>query len=107
MVYNAMKLFMEINPTLFDECTQEYAAMQEAAPAKALKREQMWKMLEDSARRRQNERNGKAINGKANGPDARGGSPMETDDEQNSRENQRKMDALNIHDENKKPVGLI
>lgn len=105
MVYNAMKLFMEINPTLFDECTQDYAAMQEAAPAKALKREQMWRMLEDTARRRQADRNSKSINGKANGPVARGGSPMETDDE-NSRENQRKMDALNIHDETKKPVGV-
>jgi serine/threonine-protein phosphatase 2A regulatory subunit B' len=24
MVYNALKLFMEINPTLFDECTNNY-----------------------------------------------------------------------------------
>ena len=102
-----MKLFMEINPTLFDECTQDYAAMQEAAPAKAIKREQMWKMLEDTAHRRQTDRGSKSINGKTNGPVARGGSPMETDDEQNSRENQRKMDALNIHDETKKPVGPI
>jgi len=24
MVYNALKLFMEINPELFDECLQQY-----------------------------------------------------------------------------------
>ena len=24
MVYNAMKMFMEINPQLFDECSHEY-----------------------------------------------------------------------------------
>jgi serine/threonine-protein phosphatase 2A regulatory subunit B' len=24
MVYNALKLFMEINPEMFDECMQQY-----------------------------------------------------------------------------------
>lgn len=97
MVYNAMKLFMEINPTLFDECTQEYVAMQDSAPQRALDRENQWKMVEETARRRQAE--------KANGT-KRSGSPMQlTDDDHKSQENQRKMDALKLHDETKKAVG--
>lgn len=46
-----MKLFMEINPTLFDECSAEYAAHQEGAEARAQERQNRWKTLEDSAKR--------------------------------------------------------
>ena len=28
MVYNAMKLFMEVNPQLFDDCSHDYAESQ-------------------------------------------------------------------------------
>jgi serine/threonine-protein phosphatase 2A regulatory subunit B' len=30
MVYNALKLFMEINPELFDECVQQFKRNREA-----------------------------------------------------------------------------
>ncbi len=49
LVYNAMKLFMEINPTLFDECSAEYAAQQESAQARAEERNNKWKLLEELA----------------------------------------------------------
>ncbi|KAK6339330.1 Serine/threonine-protein phosphatase 2A 56 kDa regulatory subunit delta isoform [Orbilia javanica] len=52
LVYNAMKLFMEINPTLFDECSAEYAAHQEGAEARAQERQGRWKALEDNAKKR-------------------------------------------------------
>jgi|SRR5690606_13242580 len=95
MVYNVMKLFMEINPALFDECTQEYVAMQEAAPQRALDRENMWKMIEETARRKQAEK----ANGVKNG---RQGSPMEMDDLGQS----ERLGKLRLHDEGKKSVGV-
>ena len=33
MVYNAMKLFMEINPQLFDDCSHDYTEHQNNAEA--------------------------------------------------------------------------
>jgi len=44
-----MKLFMEINPALFDECSAEYAAHQEGAEARQAARLNRWKALEESA----------------------------------------------------------
>jgi hypothetical protein len=52
MVYSAMKLFMEINPSLFDECTSDYAALQESAPQRQAERESVWKALEEKASRK-------------------------------------------------------
>ncbi|KAF8425492.1 phosphatase 2A regulatory B subunit-domain-containing protein [Tirmania nivea] len=102
MVYNAMKLFMEINPTLFDECSSKYSADQEDAPARLVQRQNMWKMLEEQAAQ-ERERNTQQ---RASAPAARGGSPMMMDDDIRSQDNQRKMDALKIHDsEGKKSVG--
>jgi len=102
MVYNAMKLFMEINPSLFDECSSKYTADQEDAPARLVQRQNMWKMLEEQATQ-ERERNAQQ---KASAPAARGGSPMVMDDDIRSQDNQRKMDALKIHDsEGKKSVG--
>jgi serine/threonine-protein phosphatase 2A regulatory subunit B' len=50
MVYNAMKLFMEINPALFDECSHEYNQMQEGAAERQQERNNTWKHLEDLAK---------------------------------------------------------
>ena len=97
-----MKLFMEINPTLFDECSSRYTTEQEDAPARAAHRQQMGRMLEEQASQ---EREHKAQQ-KASAPAPRGGSPMVMDDDIRSQDNQRKMDALKIHDpEGKKSVG--
>ncbi|KAF8460622.1 serine/threonine-protein phosphatase 2A regulatory subunit delta isoform [Kalaharituber pfeilii] len=111
MVYNAMKLFMEINPTLFDECSSKYTAEQEEAPARAAHRQQMWKMLEEQAvqerERKTQQTQQKAITAPpTNNSAPRGGSPMMMDDDFRSQDNQRKMDALKINDsEGKKSVG--
>jgi serine/threonine-protein phosphatase 2A regulatory subunit B' len=106
MVYSAMKLFMEINPTLFDECTNEYAQIQESAPQRQAERENVWKLLEEKAskKRKADVSGGES---KAN-TDARPrtGSPMQiTDDGAN--DSQKKMDALHIQDEgSNKAVGF-
>lgn len=46
MVYNAMRMFMEINPHLFDACLSEYNTAQQEAEQRLLDRENMWKKLE-------------------------------------------------------------
>lgn len=45
MVYNAMKLFMEVNPQLFDECSHNYAEKQTNAPSEEEKRQKKWERI--------------------------------------------------------------
>lgn len=111
MVYNAMKLFMEINPTLFDECTSAYAADQESAPQRLSERESVWKMLEDKAaanrKPRAAEHDGKNLSSTSqNQQMVRGGSPMQITEDSGAGDSQRQMDALNIQDEGTKVVGV-
>lgn len=111
MVYNAMKLFMEINPTLFDECTSAYAADQESAPQRLSERENVWKMLEDKAaanrKPRAAEQDGKNLSLSSQSQQVvRGGSPMQITDDSGAGDSQRQMDALNIQDEGTKVVGV-
>jgi serine/threonine-protein phosphatase 2A regulatory subunit B' len=50
MVYNAMKLFMEVNPQLFDDCSHDYAEQQTSLLQKQQARSQRWSKLEDLAK---------------------------------------------------------
>jgi serine/threonine-protein phosphatase 2A regulatory subunit B' len=52
MVYNAMKLFMEINPQLFDECSQEYNEHQNGAEEREKARRRRWELLTEQADKR-------------------------------------------------------
>ena len=49
MVYNAMKLFMEINPQLFDDCSHEYTELQNSAENREQARQQKWERLASQA----------------------------------------------------------
>ena len=51
MVYNAMKLFMEINPQLFDDCSHDYTEHQNGAEAREAARDMKWKALAEQANR--------------------------------------------------------
>jgi Protein phosphatase 2A regulatory B subunit (B56 family) len=50
MVYNALKLFMEVNPQLFDECSHEYSQQQSSIAEKQASRRQKWEKLEALAK---------------------------------------------------------
>ncbi|PNS21201.1 Serine/threonine-protein phosphatase 2A regulatory subunit delta isoform [Sphaceloma murrayae] len=50
MVYNAMKLFMEVNPQLFDDCSHEYTEKQNNADAVKKDRQARWDRLADMAK---------------------------------------------------------
>lgn len=51
MVYNAMKLFMEVNPRLFDECSHEYTESQNNADQRLLDRQAKWDRLTELAQK--------------------------------------------------------
>ena len=50
MVYNALKLFMEINPDLFEETMQQYKQSKIEERHHAVERYETWKRLRDQAR---------------------------------------------------------
>ena len=50
MVYNAMKLFMEVNPQLFDDCSHDYAEQQNQVRDKQQARKSRWGKLEELAK---------------------------------------------------------
>jgi hypothetical protein len=89
MVYNAMKLFMEINPQLFDECSHEYNELQNTAEKREEAREAKWAKLTEQA--------DKMKAGLAKKPTTPAISEEpETDAAQ---DNQERLDALKLHDE--------
>ena len=54
MVYNAMKMFMEINPQLFDECSHDYNERMTNAEEREKARLSRWDKLECLAKDRKN-----------------------------------------------------
>merc|ERR1712156_692072 len=50
LIYNALKLFMEMNQKLFDECTQQYKLELKKEKEKAKQRIEAWKKLDHLAR---------------------------------------------------------
>lgn len=105
MVYNAMKLFMEVNPQLFDDCSHEYAEQQNQAEQKQQTRQQKWEKLAELAKSRQNGR----LTSTASIPSAAGAgstngskvtTPMRVDDSDPlSQDSSRRLEALRLQDD--------
>ena len=85
MVYNAMKLFMEINPQLFDDCSQEYTEQQNSAPSREKQRERKWAAIQELAHKR-----------KANGSAAP--QNQRTEETDGTEDSQKRLDSLNLQD---------
>jgi len=49
LIYNALKLFMEMNQKLFDDCTQQYRAERLKEKEKLKEREEFWNQIESEA----------------------------------------------------------
>lgn len=95
MVYNAMKLFMEVNPQLFDDCSHEYAENQNNASERAQHRQDRWDQIAKVAEARKNGTldSTKTLSDKV-------GSPMRTDDSDSlSQDSQRRLEALRLQDD--------
>jgi len=99
MVYNAMKLFMEINPQLFDECSHEYTEAQNNADQVKAERKSKWDRLAEQARR-----NGASLAGSGvsltNPRGQKINPPPRTDADSITQDSQKRLDALRLQDEN-------
>ncbi|CAH0385463.1 unnamed protein product [Bemisia tabaci] len=51
LIYNALKLFMEMNQKLFDECSQQYKLERQKEKEKQKEREQAWNRVESLAKK--------------------------------------------------------
>lgn len=92
MVYNAMKLFMEINPQLFDDCSHEYTEQQNSAAAREAMRERKWATITEQAGRRK-------INGAPSAPArSHSGSLSKVDEVDGTEDNQKRLDSLKLQD---------
>lgn len=80
MVYNAMKLFMEVNPGLFDECSHEYTEQQNNADAVKSARQAKWDRLSQLAESMKTG-TGAGTNGTSTGAAGRMKSPVRKADE--------------------------
>ena len=111
MVYNAMKLFMEINPQLFDECSHDYTELQSTAEQRQQSRQSKWDRLAEQAKRQQS-----ANNSAKNGPSATGAEgagaasarkvqpPPRIDEiDPVTQDSQKRLDALKLQDEGRDP----
>ena len=50
LIYNALKLFMEMNQKLFDDCSQKYKAERQKEKEKMKEREDFWYKIESCAK---------------------------------------------------------
>jgi serine/threonine-protein phosphatase 2A regulatory subunit B' len=94
MVYNAMKLFMEINPQLFDDCSHDYTEQQNSAAAREAMRERKWAELGEKAKQR------RASNGVPDAPMKSNTTPLSRVDEVDpmTEDNQKRLDSLKLQD---------
>ncbi|QVM11647.1 Serine/threonine-protein phosphatase 2A 56 kDa regulatory subunit delta isoform, variant 3 [Coccidioides posadasii str. Silveira] len=95
MVYTAMKMFMEINPQLFDDCSHEYRELQESAPAREQSRKAKWEKLEELAKAQKNKDHATL---RSNKPFAKLPSHPE-DPELIAQDNRQRLNALKLQDE--------
>ena len=86
MVYNAMKLFMEINPQLFDDCSHDYNELQASADKREQARKAKWEKLNEQADKM---KSGLGV------PAA----PKPKADADATQDSQQRLDALKLHDE--------
>jgi serine/threonine-protein phosphatase 2A regulatory subunit B' len=96
MVYNAMKLFMEINPQLFDDCSHEYTEHQNNADARMQAREDKWKALAEQAKH--GKANGVATLSDITTPNRTKGSSRIDEVDPMTEDNQKRLDSLKLQD---------
>ena len=99
MVYNAMKLFMEINPQLFDECSHEYTEAQNNADQVKAARQAKWDRLAELAKRNSTSHTG-SVAPLTNTRGQKINPPPRIDEDSITQDSQKRLDALRLQDEN-------
>ena len=96
MVYNAMKLFMEINPQLFDDCSHDYTEQQNSAAEREALRERKWAALSEKADERRASMGGSVAEAP---PRAQAGNLPRVDEvDPVTEDNQKRLDSLKLQD---------
>ena len=88
-----MKLFMEINPQLFDDCSHDYNELQNSADKREEARKAKWDKLDEQAN--------KMKNGLSTAP------PRPKLENNATQESQQRLDALKLHDESESGAAPI
>ena len=99
MVYNAMKLFMEINPQLFDECSHEYTEAQNNADKVKAERKSKWDRLAEQAKRNSASLAGSGVS-LTNPRGQKIHPPPRIEEDSITQDSQKRLDALRLQDEN-------
>lgn len=100
MVYNAMKLFMEINPQLFDDCSHDYTELQNSAEQRQQARQSKWDKLAEQAKQREIGALSASVPPLTTSRGAKTTAPIRIDQvEPLTQDNQKRLDALKIQDE--------
>lgn len=93
-----MKLFMEINPQLFDDCSHEYTEQQNSASAREAMRERKWAAITEQASKRKLSTNGVGGADQANPGRAHATSLSRVDEVDTAEDNQKRLDSLKLQD---------
>lgn len=94
MVYNAMKMFMEINPQLFDECSHDYTEHQNSADQREQSRKDRWDVIELQAKKQ---------NGAPPAPPSLKVPEPIDEVEQLTTENSKRLNTLKLQEESETP----
>jgi serine/threonine-protein phosphatase 2A regulatory subunit B' len=99
MVYNAMKLFMEINPQLFDDCSHDYTEHQNNAEARERAREAKWTALAEQAKHSKTNGSARGMGAMASTSRSKTSTPMRIDEmDPMTEDNQKRLDSLKLQD---------
>ena len=98
MVYNAMKLFMEINPQLFDECSDHYRETLATEEQTKLSRLDKWDQLRAMAQKHTKNADS-AIPASTDRLGNRIKAPSRIDEDSITHDSQQRLDALRLQDE--------
>jgi len=93
-----MKLFMEINPQLFDDCSHDYTELQNSAEAREQNRRNKWDKLAQLAKSRKSSTAPSAPLIVGSKPPADGQSRVE-DMDPVTQDSQQRLNALKLQDE--------
>lgn len=102
MVYNAMKLFMEVNPQLFDDCSHEYTEEQNNAEHVEASRKAKWDRISSLADSMKQNGHAPAVRPPGSTYSGRNGpkSPLPRDDADSlSQDSQQRMERLRLQDD--------
>jgi serine/threonine-protein phosphatase 2A regulatory subunit B' len=103
MVYNAMKLFMEVNPQLFDDCSHEYTEQQSNIESEKATRKAKWDRLTALAEQMKQNGHSSAPAVRAPGAATAGGRSQTRD--QDGDDSQQRMERLRLGDERERRPG--